>query len=739
MSCRQWVDQGHIACNAWTDEVSGSCVSWRDAGYSKCSNWADEGSSQCSSWADKGSNECASKYLNDCHWYSPWNCIAGWLCQAWYWIANWVCQAWYWIAKWVCKAAYWIANIVCQVFVFLVKAVCLVWSWVNKLVCVVWDGIRCAFKGWFGSRSRNLNPIKHVFVLMLENRAFDHMLGFSGISGTDARSGLRRPINGAAGANAYQGNVFAPSIEADFKFSNPVDVDPGHEFPNTVVALCGPGAVYPDGGAYPPIDNSGFIVNYAASKGTPQDPPKIMKCYSPKRVPILNALANEFALCDAWFSSLPGPTWPNRFFMHAASSGGLDDSPSGLSSAGNLAFDGYTFNNGTIFDRLDDACIEWRVFAGDSFPVTLALSGMTLNELQGRVHDFEDFAAAVKADDFSTAYTFIEPDYGNDLPPSAEDYTCGNSQHPLDDITRGERLIKSVYETIRNSPHWDQSLLLVTYDEHGGFYDHVAPPPVTPPGDGVSDADNVFHHFTFDRLGVRVPAVVISPRIPKNVVDGTIYDHSSLLATVEAIFGLKPLTRRDAAATNLLNLLSLSTSRTDAPTDIGQPAVSGITCDDDPGTDRTSPSASGLPAVNPNTGQNQTPSLGYGRNGYDWTLNPEPAGSTLQGFQEIALLKALKSTRGRDHAQIRKEYLAARTKGGAKYFLHKVAVMTKANRLSAVPLRKPGFLSLFRRMPQVRWLADPIGVYLRTSIQQPAWRPPEKPDHSGETNPEHDR
>jgi hypothetical protein len=520
------------------------------------------------------------------------------------------------------------------------------------------------------------------------------MLGFSDLSGTDIATGLRRPVNGAAGSNDFNGSPVAPSTEADFKLDKP-DVDPGHEFDNTVTALCGAGASYTDGGAYPPIDNSGFIANYAASKGTPANPPNIMKCYSPKRVPIINALAREFAVCDAWFSSLPGPTWPNRFFMHAASSGGLDDSPSGLSSAGNTVFDGYTFNNGTIFDRLEDACIEWRVFAGDSFPVTLALSGMTLNELQGRIHDFDEFADAVNNEDFSAAYTFIEPDYGNDLPPSAEDFTCGNSQHPLDDITRGERLIKTVYETIRNSPHWNESLLLVTYDEHGGFYDHVPPPPATPPGDGVSDEDNVFHHFRFDQLGVRVPAVVISPLIERNVVDGTTYDHSSLLATVEALFGLRPLTARDAGAQNLLKLLTRATPRTDAPTDIGQPAVSGFTCDDEPAPG-TGASASGL----------------EGRKGYDWTRSTEAIGTSLRGFQEIALLKALKSARGRDRAQIRKEYLAAVTQGGAKFFIHKVAKMTRTLRV-APAARAPTVFSLFRG-PQLRpWSADATSRYRR--------------------------
>ena len=167
--------------------------------------------------------------------------------------------------------------------------------------------------------------------------------------------------------------------------------------------------------------------------------------------------------------------------------------------------DGYRFENGTIFDRLDDACIEWRIFAGDSIPVSLAISGMTLNELQGRIRSFDDFGDMVKDPKFSVGYVFIEPNYGNDFWPSAGDFTCGNSQHPLDDVTRGERLIKQVYERIRNSPHWNSSMLLVTYDEHGGFYDHVKPPEAVPHGDPISDEDNNHHNLA---LHVRVPASI---------------------------------------------------------------------------------------------------------------------------------------------------------------------------------------------------------------------------------------
>jgi phospholipase C len=717
MACRVWVDQGHIACESWTDEVSASCVSWRDEGQNECSQWADEGSNQCSQWADEGSNQCgqwADEGSNQCcdWWPCSWACdayywVAKWVCVAWYWVANWVCQAWYWAAKWVCIAWYWVANWVCQAFTWVANAVCLVWSWVAKLVCVVWGDISCLLKSLFGRQRRD---IRHVFVLMLENRAFDHMLGFSGIVGTDANTGATRPVDGANDPNAF--NYVDPvamtgktpaSTDADFKLNRPPDVDPGHEFLNTLLALCGPGATYPSGGAYPPVSNNGFIVNYETTPqqdntgdAPPVDPTKIMKCFSPRRVPVINALASEFAVCDRWFSSLPGPTWPNRFFMHAASSGGLDDSPSGAQSFGNTAFDGYRFQNGTIFDRLDDACIEWRVFAGDSFPVTLALSGMTLNELQGRIHDFDDFHDALQDPDFSASYIFIEPNYGNDLPPSSGDFTCGNSQHPLDDVTRGERLIKTVYEAIRNSPHWDSSLLLVTYDEHGGFYDHVAPPSTVAPGDPLSDEDNDHHGFTFTQLGVRVPAIVVSPFIPRGMVDGTTCDHSSLLATVEQIFGLKPLTKRDAAANSLTHLLSLASPRGDAPTQLPDPAESGFHCDDDPRF-----ASASVDAAEPSA--------------HDWRRDRQPVGSSLRGFQEVALLKALVVARGRDRPQIRREYLAATTRGGARYFIRKVALLAQRLRQPAPGARRLRLrLPLLTRPPKRVWRSDPASVYRAT-------------------------
>jgi phospholipase C len=213
---------------------------------------------------------------------------------------------------------------------------------------------------------------------------------------------------------------------------------------------------------------------------------------------------------------------------------------------------------------------------GDQFPQVFAISGMHTRRAEGRFHDLDDFAAAVNDPGFSAAYIFIEPNYGNVLPTTPGDFTGGNSQHPLDDITHGEALIKQVYETIRNSPHWNESLLLVIYDEHGGFFDHVKPPPAVSPGDRISDETNRQHGFDFTQLGVRVPAVAISPLIPAGTIDHTTYDHSSLLATVEALFGLAPLTDRDRQASTLVHLLSERTPRIDAPTSLPEPADSGL-------------------------------------------------------------------------------------------------------------------------------------------------------------------
>ena len=403
--------------------------------------------------------------------------------------------------------------------------------------------------------------IEHVFVLMLENRSFDHLLGFSGITGTDAATGGNTSINGLSGteSNIYNGQTYTVSPGASFRVAS----DPAHEFPDVLEQLCGPDAVYTPGGPYPAINDSGFVAAYVAGGG--QNPKDILRCYAPEQLPVLNALAREFVVCDNWHASMPGPTWPNRMFVHAASSGGLDHSPTTLDIVKWETIDGFPLKNGTIFDLLRNAGVTRCLYAGDDFPMVSAIKGIHLDDIR----QYSCLETDLQQPSYPYRYIFIEPSYD-----VLNDYRDGTSEHPLGDVTRGEALIKATYEAIRNSAFWGKSVLILTWDEHGGFFDHAIPPLAPAPGDTDASSKYNQYGFTFQQYGARVPAVIISPLIPKNRIDHRLYDHASIPATVEALFGLPSLTARDAAANRLDTLFTLSTPRTDCPQTLPKPAVS---------------------------------------------------------------------------------------------------------------------------------------------------------------------
>lgn len=150
-----------------------------------------------------------------------------------------------------------------------------------------------------------VSQVQHVFVLMLENRSFDHLLGFSAVTGTDAATGQPTSIDGLAGteSNLYNGQPYSVEPGADFA----MPCDPNHEFDHVLEQLCGAGATYPKGGAYPAINDSGFVSSYVASGGG-SDPGEVMKCFGAAQLPIVTALAREFVVCDNWHASIPGPT-----------------------------------------------------------------------------------------------------------------------------------------------------------------------------------------------------------------------------------------------------------------------------------------------------------------------------------------------------------------------------------------------------------------------------------------------
>jgi len=490
--------------------------------------------------------------------------------------------------------------------------------------------------------------LKHVFVLMLENRSFDHMLGFSGITGVDAVTGQPTSIDGLTGteSNSLNGVPYPVSQPADLV----MPIDPAHEFTDVLKQLCGVKASYAMGGPYPAVNNSGFVADYSAVGGQ-SAPAEIMKCYGASQLPVLNALAKEFVVFDHWFSSLPGPTWPNRFFVHAASSGGLDHSPSGAEIALWETLSGFQFQNGTIFDALNKLNSKhgWRLYSGGPFPCVAGLRGINNFE----IHDFDDFARDVGSAEYSVLYTFIEPNYGDVV---SNTFRGGNSQHPLDDVTHGEALIKTVYEAIRKSPIWTSSLLIVTWDEHGGFFDHVAPPAVVAPGDSVVTNGASQFGFTFEQCGPRVPAVAVSPLIPKNLIDHRNYDHASIPATLEALFGFKPLTQRDANARSVTCLATLTAPRTDTPATLPNPA-----------------SSAGIAAMA--------------------TLSMSAAGPSdsidkgnLPGFLHVALRTDLALSRPEQRPIILSEFKRIKTRADAQRYLDHVQIKVNASRAAAKQL-----------------------------------------------------
>src|SRR5665213_2853812 len=254
-----------------------------------------------------------------------------------------------------------------------------------------------------------LTDVKNVFILMLENRSFDHLLGYSGISGRLATDLTQNAtVEGIDPVNPPQikiddnGTMAAISDDAPFYING---TDPGHEMPDTlsqltgeIIPLDGDFSTYlnPDGSYPAPLNNSGFIMDYQRQKTIPTDKLDVIRCFNPKNLPVLNALAKEFVVCDNWFSSLPGPTWPNRFFVHAASSGGLDHSPTPVEIASADFIDGYTFENGTIYDQLKANNITWDIYAGSPLPIALALKGVH----NAQVRDYETFEADLHKPNF---------------------------------------------------------------------------------------------------------------------------------------------------------------------------------------------------------------------------------------------------------------------------------------------------------------------------------------------------
>lgn len=393
--------------------------------------------------------------------------------------------------------------------------------------------------------------IQHFVVLMLENRSFDHIFGY------------RDGVNGLKGTetNLLNPDAAAGPTNPAFKVSNaePYSIvageGPSHSFNAVTTQIFGSPKITSNAIG----KNNGFVKSYRqalnedhVSNPTSDQMKLVMEAFAPGTLPAIESLADEFCLCDQWYCNVPGPTMPNRMFIHMGSSGGY---------VHNVWHNKFTAT--TIYDLLQKNGKSWASYDFDENEIRQFPS---LKKYPQSFRSFEnDFAKDVKSTKLPN-YSFIVPRFVAKTGPV-------NSMHGPYDARPADQLVADVYNALRaNEDVWGQSVLIVTWDEHGGFYDHVVPPSLPkaaldnlkspPPGDNESWVPA----FSFDRLGLRVPTLIASPWIPKGKVDSTPYRHTSVLATVMKAFGIEEeLTNRVKTANTFAGLLSLAQPRTDTP------------------------------------------------------------------------------------------------------------------------------------------------------------------------------
>lgn len=410
-----------------------------------------------------------------------------------------------------------------------------------------------------------LDKIDHWVVLMFENRSFDSVLGH--LPHIDPSDG----ILGREITLPYPGGTVSVGPTHDLCSPTP---DPGEGYGNVNVQLWGkylpdtnagrsPYPLFPDPMVAPynlPPDRGeptmdGFAVDYYSNflwekRRLPTDAEmqQIGAVLTPETAPVINTLAQEYAVFTRWFCEAPTCTFPNRSFYHGGTSLGKVDNE-------NVVDYWLHHEMPNLFELFSHKGLDWRVyFEPNQVVPDCAINLAGLRHLRmwhehsaSRAQFFEDAAAGTLP-----AYSWVEP---NLLFAPLDDY------HPPTDIRAGEQLLAAVYEAVRSSPAWESTALVVLFDEHGGCYDHV-PPPAAPIPDDIPGEQG----FAFDRFGVRVPALVISPYTEQGTVVRDTFHTCSVLRTLRDRFDLgPPLTRRDAAAPSLEVAFNRAVPRDDRP------------------------------------------------------------------------------------------------------------------------------------------------------------------------------
>ncbi|MGC2526615.1 MAG: alkaline phosphatase family protein [Candidatus Acidiferrum sp.] len=400
--------------------------------------------------------------------------------------------------------------------------------------------------------SAGLDNLKHIVVLMMENRSFDHMLG--GLSLVMENGQKKYPnINGLTGNESNpdtQGAIV--KVQPNAKFQGQLDPDPDHHFPGVDLQIFG--GAPPGPGRIPNMQ--GFVKDYFTQTNDVNRSHIIMCYFTPDKLPVLSTLATQFALFNGWFSSIPGPTICNRAFAQYGTSFG---------QVGMDLF--YILDTAilSIYERMIQAGHTSKIYYYDQQSSTMEIVNLLKNQPQ-IFGSYQQFIADCASNQLPE-YSFIEPCYNDHQGPGGGEILASD-QHPDHNIQEGERFIANTYNAIRTNPAlWSSTLLLIVYDEHGGIYDHVPPPACTPDGYFAKPADTgTGETFNFDRLGVRVPAIAVSPYIskgtvisgPENPANCRIFEHACIPATVTNFFlkGDAKQTPREKQANTFLDLLS---------------------------------------------------------------------------------------------------------------------------------------------------------------------------------------
>jgi phospholipase C len=425
--------------------------------------------------------------------------------------------------------------------------------------------------------------LDHLVVLMFENHSFDSLLGylydpseapeFEGVAG--------RALSNPVPADVVGEDASAVAVHPSTGMTTPYP-DPGEEFPHVNTQLFG--GVAPESNRFAEIDQmrapfnapslaspsvptmdgfvQDFVNQFRVSRGKlpgPAEYGQIMASYTPDQLPVLSTLARRFACFDHWFCDVPTQTYPNRSFFHAATSSGfvLNSHPPGKFALHNAA--------PTIFNRLEADGKSWAVYIDplQILPATGLIHARALEPyFPTNFRTIFDFYYESGHGSLPN-YAFLEPNMFHphtDMHPHSGSKLADDLHVPVpDNILGGEQLLADVYNALRTAPDsggstWKNTAFLVTFDEHGGTFDHVPPPSAVPPDDAPGEMG-----FAFDRLGVRVPSVLISPWVGSGAIVHEVYRGTSVIRTLIDWWGLgPPLTRRDQDAPSLLPLLARS-------------------------------------------------------------------------------------------------------------------------------------------------------------------------------------